>query len=203
MTEAHLYAITPDSSPEDILQLSAAYLRGGVDILQLRSKQLRRPELLELARKLHQLTASAGALLIINDHLDIALLAGADGVHLGAEDLSLRSARSVAGEGLLIGASASTPQAAQQAISEGADYLGSGPVYAAPLKPEKAIIGPIGVAEIQAVSSVPVFAIGGINRLRCKELRAAGVDRICVIRALAESAQPEVEARLLQQELRN
>ncbi|GAC1690159.1 MAG: hypothetical protein PVS2B1_12300 [Candidatus Dormibacteraceae bacterium] len=167
--------------------------------MQLRHKKLGRGELLTLARHLRQIAADAGALFIVNDHVDIAMLSGADGVHLGPDDLSIASARRVAGDRLLIGASASTPAAALAAIAEGADYLGSGPAFATPIKAEKRVIGPEGIAEIAtaAGSRVPVFAIGGIDESNVAQLTAAGLRRACVIRAVADAREPEQAARRL------
>jgi thiamine-phosphate pyrophosphorylase len=194
---AHLYVITPDAPPDRVVELAAAALRGGADILQLRHKSLPRGELLELARRVHDLTAASGALFIVNDHVDIALLSNADGVHLGPDDLAIASARRVAGDRLLIGASASTPEAARAAIAGGADYLGSGPAFATPIKSEKQVIGPDGVAAIAAGSTVPVFAIGGIDELSIEQLTAKGLRRACVIRAVAGAPDPEQAVRRL------
>ena len=198
---ARLYAITPDAPSGDVEALVGAWLRGGADMIQLRSKALARGELLALARRLAPACAEAQVLFIVNDHLDIAMLSGADGVHLGEEDLSLRSARHVAGSDLLIGASASSPDAGRAAREAGADYLGAGAAYATPIKAHKPPIGPGGVRCVQEAVDVPVFAIGGIDRARVPELRAAGVHRVCVIRALAEADDPESEARLLREAL--
>ena len=104
LQDAHLYVVTPDRAPDDVIELARAVLRGGADVLQLRHKTLPRGELLELARKLRELTSAAGVPLIINDHVDIALISGADGAHLGPDDLSITSARRLAPEGFLIGA---------------------------------------------------------------------------------------------------
>lgn len=194
LAAAGLYAITPDLPPDQVERLVEGWLRGGADVVQLRHKSLRRGRLLELARRLARRCQDAGVPLIVNDHLDIALLSGADGVHLGPEDLSTASARRVAGPTLLIGASASTPAAGRAAEAAGADYLGTGPAYPTPLKPEKEVIGPAGVAKVQAAVGLPVFAIGGIEPARLPELLAAGVSRICVIRALA-GEDPEAAAR--------
>src|SRR2546429_4820688 len=101
MAAARLYAITPDAAPESIEQLVAAWLRGGVDVVQLRHKSLPRGHLLELARRLAHACGEARVLFIVNDHLDIALLSWADGVHLGPDDLSVAAARKVAGPALL------------------------------------------------------------------------------------------------------
>jgi thiamine-phosphate pyrophosphorylase len=183
--------------PDRLITVAAAALRGGAGVLQLRHKQLRRGDLLALARRLRQLTREGAALFVVNDHLDLALLSEADGVHLGADDLSVEAARRIAGDRLLIGASASTPDAALAAIKSGADYIGCGPAFATPLKPQKAAIGPGGVAAVtRAVGeSVPVFAIGGIDASNMALLTAAGVRRACVVRAVGEAIDPEAAAR--------
>jgi thiamine-phosphate pyrophosphorylase len=139
----------------------------------------------------------AGALFVVNDHVDLALLSEADGVHLGADDLSIGAARRIAGKSLLIGASASTPAAALAAIKSGADYIGCGPAFATPLKPQKVVTGPSGVAGVtDAVGPlVPVFAIGGIDASNIAQLTAAGVRRACVVRAVGDAADPEAAAR--------
>jgi thiamine-phosphate pyrophosphorylase len=194
---ARLYAITPDAEPDAVVRLVGAVLRGGADIVQLRHKTLARGALLDLAGRLAAMVHDAGRLFIVNDHLDIALIAGADGVHLGAGDLPLEAARRVAGEGFLIGASANTPELAREAVAAGADYLGAGPAFATAIKPEKAVIGPEGVAAVTAAVGVPVFAIGGVEAANLDQLLAAGVHRACVIRGLAEAADPEAAARRL------
>ena len=197
LVSVRLYVITPDRDPNDLIELSGAVLRGGADMLQLRHKTMPRGELLELARRLRELTAAAGRLFIVNDHLDIALIAGADGVHLGPDDLSLESARRLAPQGLLIGASASSPEAARAAAGAGADYIGSGPAFATPVKQEKHVIGAAGVAAVVAAVEVPVFAIGGIEESNLGQLVAAGVRRVSVIRAVADSGDAESATRRL------
>jgi thiamine-phosphate pyrophosphorylase len=142
-----------------------------------------------------------GALFVVNDHVDIALTSAADGAHLGPEDLSVAGARKAAGARLLIGASASTPEAGVRAEAAGADYLGSGPAYATPLKTEKRVIGPAGVAAVTVAVRIPVFAIGGVDLERIPELKACGVTRVCAIRSLADTADPEGRARLFREAL--
>jgi thiamine-phosphate pyrophosphorylase len=197
LAEARLYAITPDSPPDDIENLVGAVLEGGAGCVQLRHKTLPRGELLDLARRLSKRVHDAGALFIVNDYLDIAMLAGADGVHLGADDLSIESARRLAGPGFLIGASASTPDTARAAVAAGADYIGAGPAFATPVKSEKAVIGPEGVAAVTQAVEVPVFAIGGIDADNIGRLVEVGVRRACVIRALAAAPDPAATARRL------
>jgi thiamine-phosphate pyrophosphorylase len=195
LAAARLYAITPEAEPAEVERLVGAWLRGGVDVVQLRQKTLARGRLLELASSLAVACAAAGVLFIVNDHVDVALLSRADGAHLGPDDLTVAAARRVAGPDLIVGASAATPEAAVEAERAGADYLGSGPAYPTPLKTEKRVIGPAGVTAVAAAVAIPVFAIGGIERARLGELRAAGIERVCAIRALGAAPDPEAEAR--------
>ena len=188
--------ITPDAAPDRVLQVAAAAQRGGADIIQLRHKALARGDLLALARRLRALVTDA--LFVVNDHVDIALLSAADGVHLGPDDLSIPSARRVAGERLLIGASASTSDSALAAVASGADYIGCGATFATPIKSDKLVIGPEGVAAVTAaLPATPVFAIGGIDELNLPLLRAAGLNRACVIRAVGDAPDPEEATRRL------
>jgi thiamine-phosphate diphosphorylase len=138
-------------------------------------------------------------LLIVNDHLDIALLCEADGLHLGPDDLSVAAARQVAGPRLLIGASAWTVDSALASVAAGADYLGTGPAFPTPIKSAKAVIGPRGIAAVESAvgHQVPVFAIGGIDAGNVAQLTAVGVRRVCVIRAVSDAADPEPAARRL------
>jgi thiamine-phosphate pyrophosphorylase len=199
LNAAHLYVITPDAQPDRVVELAAAAVRGGAGVIQLRHKTLPRGELLALARRVRAVVPAASALFVVNDHVDIALLSEADGVHLGPDDLSVAAARRVAGDRLLVGASASSPKAAREAIEEGADYLGSGPAFATPIKTNKRVIGPEGVAAIAAAAgpTVPVFAIGGIDESNIARLTAHGLRRVCVIRAVSDAPDPEQAARRL------
>ena len=197
LQNARLYVITPDRTPDEITELARAVLRGGADVLQLRHKHLPRGELLDLAHRLRELTSTTDALFIVNDHVDVAIIAGADGAHLGPDDLRIESARNIAPAGFLIGASASTSDAATAAAGEGADYIGSGPAFSTPVKKEKAVIGPAGVARVAVSVDVPVFAIGGIEESNVEQLTALGLHRICVIRAVADASDPESATRRL------
>src|SRR3984893_1298131 len=129
LQSSRLYVITPDAEPDRAMTLANAVLRGGADALQLPDKTLARGELLRLARRLREVTSAAGALFIVNDHVDLALLSQADGVHLGPDDLSIASARRLAGDRLLIGASAASTAVALDAVTAGADYIGCGATF--------------------------------------------------------------------------
>jgi thiamine-phosphate pyrophosphorylase len=199
---ARLYALTPDAERERIVDLATAWCEGGVDIVQLRHKTLERSGLLWVAERLRDVCHRHQVLFIVNDHLDIALLSGADGVHLGEDDLSLADAEKAlqyaGSRRIIVGASASSVSAARAAERAGADYLGAGPAYATPIKAEKAPMGPEGVRAVQDAVRIPVFAIGGIGAGNVADLKAHGVHRVCVIRALSDVADPEAEARRLQ-----
>jgi thiamine-phosphate pyrophosphorylase len=197
LERARLYVITPDRDPDALVDLTQAALRGGADVIQLRQKALSRGRLAELARRLRELTEQSGKLFIVNDHVDIAMLTLADGVHLGPDDLTVESARKFAGDGLLIGASASTPAAATAAVAAGADYIGCGAVFATPLKPQKGAIGPGGVKAVTDSVGVPVFAIGGIDESNLEQLTTVGIHRACVIRAVGDATDPESVTRRL------
>jgi thiamine-phosphate diphosphorylase len=193
---ARLYVITPDTDPDRVIAIAAAAQQGGADIIQLRHKTLARGELLALARRMRRLITNA--LLIVNDHVDIALLSEADGVHLGPSDMTIEAADRVAGGRLLIGASASSVEAARSAVASGAAYIGCGPAFATPIKTEKQVIGPQGVAAVlAAVPDTPVFAIGGIDDSNIDQLIDAGVRRACVIRAVGDAPDPEQATRRL------
>ncbi|HKC18300.1 MAG TPA: thiamine phosphate synthase [Candidatus Dormibacteraeota bacterium] len=187
--------MTPDAPAERVVAIAGAAARGGADVIQLRHKTMPRGELLDLARRVRALLA--GTLFIVDDHVDIALLSEADGVHLGPDDLSVGAARKVAGDRLLVGASASTSQQARDAVAAGADYLGTGPAFPTPIKAEKKVLGPEGIAAIARMVDVPVFAIGGIDASNVSRLTAAGIDRVCVIRAVGDARDPEGATRAL------
>jgi thiamine-phosphate pyrophosphorylase len=121
---------------------------------------------------------------IVNDRLDIALAAGADGVHLGQEDLPVPEARKIAPRQLIIGASCQTPQQVMQAQAEGADYIGFGAVFKTPTKPENKEMDLASLTEAVRIAKIPVFAIGGINLENLPILKGAGIKRIAVIRAI-------------------
>ena len=177
------------------LDVAEAAVRGGAEALQLRNKTLPRGELITLARQVRDVARDV--VFIVNDFVDIALLSEADGVHLGPDDMSVERARNVAGDRLIIGASASSVEAAQAAVAAGADYLGSGPAFPTPIKRDKRVIGPEGIAAIAQAVEVPVFAIGGIDDSNLAQLTAAGLHRVCVIRAVGDAPDHEGATRRL------
>lgn len=180
--------------------IAEAALRGGVDIVQLRVKEVAADELLPVARGFRKLCSQHDALFIVNDLPELALRCGADGVHLGQDDMPVAQARRLLGEDILIGLSTHT--AGQVAAATAADYIGVGPVFATPTKPAVAPVGLDLVRTAKALAAVPWFAIGGIDSATIGAVTAAGATRVAVVRAIAAAADPGAAARSLAAHLR-
>jgi thiamine-phosphate pyrophosphorylase len=181
---------------KEVLDLVALVLEAGVRTVQVRCKACGDRDRYELAKSAVALCRGAGATCVVNDRVDIALAVGADGAHVGSEDLPLAAARRVLGPGAVLGATARSPEEALAAERGGADYIGAGPCYATTTKAGlPAPIGPEGVAAIARAVSVPVFAIGGIDGARLAELFGAGAYGVAVISAIAAAPDPMAAAR--------
>ncbi len=192
-----LYLVTDrrQAAGGDLLGAVARALAGGVQAVQLREKDLGARELLELARRLRELTSRHGARLLINDRVDVALASGADGVHLGVASLPPEEARRILGRGRLIGCSTHGTEQLAAAAAGGADYATFGPVFATP---SKAHYGPpLGVEALRracASTDLPVFGIGGIGRENSGEVVAAGSYGIAAISAVLGTDDPGAAA---------
>ena len=204
LRRAHLYLVT--SPVPDLEAVVAAALAGGVRLVQYRAKQASGPgappplddlQRLDQARRLKTLCAQAGALFLVNDRIDIALAVEADGVHLGQGDLPPAVARRLLGPERLIGRSTQRLEQLQQAVRDGCDYVGVGPVHPTPTKPGREPVGLAYVAEAAAASAIPWFAIGGIDSGNLAAVRAAGGGRVAVVRAITEAADPAAAAAAL------
>jgi len=177
-----------DRLRRDHLDIATAALQAGCPMLQLRAKGLSTCELLALGTQLRQLTRDRGALLIVNDRVDIALAVEADGVHLGEQDLPIAIARRLLGEQAIIGASAATPERAIAAKSHGASYIGVGPIYSTSSKADAGdAIGCAPIEQIKDAAGLPVLAIGGITRDNVAAVIRAGADGVAVIAAVSEA----------------
>lgn len=187
------------AAPRDIVHIVGAALRAGCPAVQLREKELPPRDVLLLARTLRRATHDAGALLLVNDRLDVALAAGADGVHLGPDDLPVGLARRLAPPSFLIGYSASTVAQARSAIARGADYIGCGPVFPTTTKPDAGTaIGVAQLARIAQAVDAPVVAIGGIDPENTPATIRAGAAGMAVIGAVMTAADPRATtSRLL------
>jgi len=164
--------------------LAEEALKGGATAIQLRDKEKGGRELYRIGVKIRELTRRYKALFIVNDRLDIAMAVGADGVHLGTEDLPVSVARRIAGKNFIIGASVSSPEEALLAEKEGADYISAQSIFRTSSKENVKIIGLEGLRSIINASSLPVIAIGGINKDNVKDVIRNGAKGIAVISAV-------------------
>lgn len=174
-----------------VVDIVRAALRGGAPAIQLRDKRADARALMALATLLLEETRPAGALLFINDRLDVALAAGADGAHLGDDDLPLPAARRIAPPGFFLGRSVDDPSQARAAAAQGADYVGVGPVRGTPSKQDAGVpIGVEGVARVCAAVPLPVVAIGGVDVGNAGAIAGAGAAGMAVVRAVMGAADP-------------
>ena len=180
----------------DLAAFLDAILGAGVDVVQLREKEAEAGDLLRWAAVFREAADRHGALFIVNDRPDVARAAGADGVHLGQNDLPPEAARDVLGPDAVIGLSTHRPQERDSAPAE-ADYLTAGPVWATPTKPGRPPAGLEHVRYLAEREERPWFAIGGITPENLPEVVAAGATRVAVVRAVTEAANPAAAARAL------
>jgi len=196
--EAKLYVLLTGSqcvaSLDWTIEQAAA---GGADVVQLREKNLPDRELIARARDVRRWTQKANVLFIVNDRPDIARLVEADGVHLGQDDMTVRDARRIVGPNSLIGVSTHTVEQVRQAVLDGADYLGVGPVFPSKTKEFDHFPGLDFVRAANAETSLPAFALGGIGLDNVGEVVAAGARRIAVGSVIASADEPEPIARML------
>jgi thiamine-phosphate pyrophosphorylase len=181
-----------------LLEVVEAALRGGVGAVQLRERGLPTRELLALAADLRAATRAAGAALLINDRVDVALACDADGVHLPGHSFSVAEARALLGPERLIGVSTHHPDEVRAAAAAGADFAVLGPIFATPSK--AAYGAPLGLdvlARARAATPLPVFAIGGVDATNARAARARGAAGVAVIRAVLAAADPAAAAAAL------
>lgn len=173
--------------------VSESLIRGGVDLIQLRAKGCDADEIKTMAKRLVPVCNKAGVPLIINDFPEIAAQVGADGVHIGQDDGDLMDVRRVVGESMLVGRSTHSAEQARQALSEGFDYIGFGPLFPTPTKKGRPGIGLENVSLVQndVGREIPVFFIGGITRKNIDVVKQAGAKRIVIVSDLLKSVSVE------------
>lgn len=200
---AKLYVIVDRSAlgGRDPVEVAAAAVRGGAEVIQWRDKRGPDWEFLETARRLREQTRKQGALFIVNDRVAVALRAQADGVHVGHEDLPVPDVRALVGDSMLVGRSTHSLEEALEAQRQGADYIGVGPVFATPTKPETQAVGLELVRQVKQRVQIPWVAIGGIDLENAALVSSAGAARVAVVRAVAASSDPEAAARSLKGKL--
>lgn len=204
LEEACLYVLIDCRDTEaGFVELAQAVISGGADVIQLRDKKADDLLLLQRARLLRDLTAGTSTLMIVNDRPDLAVLCAADGVHVGQEELPPREVRKLIGlaKNMLIGVSTHSLEQAVQALADGADYIGVGPVFPSTTKQFDAFPGIDFLKQIAANISLPAFAIGGIGPENLQQVIDAGVRRIAVQSVVTESPDPAVTCRELKKAL--
>jgi thiamine-phosphate pyrophosphorylase len=200
-----LYLVTDRalSQGRELLQLIQEAVQGGVTAVQLREKECDTREFVQLARQALALLQPLGVPLFINDRLDVALAVGAQGLHLGQEDMHVLDVRQLAGESLAVGLSVNTLQHCQQAEELPVDYLGVGPIFGTQTKKDaKKALGLEGLSRIRKQSSRTLVGIGGIDSSNAAQVIQAGADGIAVVSAICASSSPTQEARGLLQAVR-
>lgn len=195
--QTDIYALTDSrlSLGRPVAVVAGALLDAGVRILQYREKNLKPGKMLEECRILRKMTQKAGACFIVNDHIDIAMLVGADGVHIGQDDLPVTEVRRLIGPEMIIGLSTHSPEQAVNALKVGADYIGVGPIFATQTKED--VVAPVGYDYLDWVAKnieLPFVAIGGIKEHNIGEVAAHGA-RCCALVSELVGAQ-DIEAKV-------
>ncbi len=201
LSGCRLYGILDLSyvSTTDAGRVTTAMLDGGVDVLQLRAKQHPLGDVEKVAHELRGITGDRGVPLVINDYPQIAREIRAAGVHVGQDDLSVVAAREAVGADCLVGKSTHSVEQAKQAAHEGADYIGFGPLFATPTKPDYAPIGIAEIREVHARVTIPIFCIGGIKLSNLPQVIAAGAQRVVIVSGLLQAPDVAEYARSAKQ----
>jgi thiamine-phosphate pyrophosphorylase len=179
----------------DVASIARQMIAGGVDLIQLRAKSHSVDEIAIAAAALHRITREEDLPLVINDHPDVARGVSAEGVHVGQDDLAISAVREIVGPDCLVGKSTHTIDQAVRAFYEGADYIGFGPIFATPTKPDYC---PVGLDQIRAVHDavrIPIFCIGGIKLENLSDVIAAGARRVVIVSGLLQTADIASYAR--------
>jgi thiamine-phosphate pyrophosphorylase len=201
--DTSLYFITDSTNytEEEFLYRVEQALKGGVTLLQLREKNKSTGEYIELAQKVHTIAKRYGVPLIIDDRVDVALAVDAEGVHVGAEDMPVATARKLMGEDKIVGATAKTVPWAKEAYEQGADYLGVGAIYPTTTKVKTVLTSTDTLRDICNAVPIPANAIGGLNRDNIDVLAGIPIAGICVVSAIMKANDPmratmELKARV-------
>jgi thiamine-phosphate pyrophosphorylase len=189
-------------SSETVEQSVESVIKGGATVIQLREKNISSREFFNTALRVKAVTEKYGVPLIINDRLDIALAANADGVHLGQSDLPCSAARKILGSGKIIGVTAPTVELAVKAQSEGADYIGVGAMFATSTKSDAKANTKENLAEIRRSVDIPIVIIGGVKRANVLEFSGMGVNGAAVISDIVADPDPENAARQMKEILK-
>lgn len=196
-----LYAVTDRAwiGRQTLMEQVEDAIKGGATCIQLREKELPENEFLAEAIEMKKLCAHYGVPFIVNDKVEIAMECGADGIHVGQKDMEAGNVRALVGDGMMIGVSAQTVEQALAAEAAGADYLGVGAVFGTTTKLDANSVSQETVREICAAVSIPVVAIGGINRDNMMKLSGCGVDGVALVSAVFAAEDIALECRILRE----
>jgi thiamine-phosphate pyrophosphorylase len=178
---------------EDHIKVTREACRGGARVIQYRDKNSNPRKMLEVSDKIREITIEFNSLFIVNDFIDIALMSGADGVHLGQDDVPILRARKMTPDNFIIGISTHSLEQATNAEKAGADYIGIGPVFSTPTKEKYSPIGLSIVEEVIRNVKIPVVAIGGLDLDNISELSGIGVENVAMVRAFQENTGEKVK----------
>jgi thiamine-phosphate pyrophosphorylase len=197
LRECWLYGILDLSYIDisDAPRVAQAMIDGDVDLLQLRGKRQSVDQLVDLAAELHKITSRSGVPLIANDYAEIAERVPVEGVHVGQDDDSVAVAREKAGRELIVGKSTHSVEQAIAAQGEGADYIGFGPIFATPTKPDCQPIGLTNIEQVHVDVALPIFCIGGIKLDNLQQVVAAGADRVAIVSGILKAPEISEYAR--------
>ena len=174
-------------APLETTRVASEMLEGGVEILQLRAKGFQLDQILKLAVPLVPICKSFGVPLIINDHPEVVVQSGADGVHVGQDDILVAEARALIGPDKIVGLSTHSLLQAKSALQEKPDYIGFGPLFSTPTKPDYTSIGTSRISEVHRLVPLPIYCIGGIKRENLPEVRAAGAQRVAIVSGILKA----------------
>ena len=187
--------------PEGVTEITKKLVRGGIDLLQLRAKEVPIDEVRRIAQVMVAITQPAGVPFILNDYPQLLADVPAEGCHLGQEDGSIADARRVASRPIMVGRSTHSIEQAIAAEKEGADYIGYGPLFPTPTKPDATAIGLSGLRKLHAQVRIPVFCIGGIKESNLRKVTDAGAERVCIVSDLLTASDPYAKVRAVKADL--
>jgi thiamine-phosphate pyrophosphorylase len=189
INDCRLYGILDLSyiKPNECLRVAEAMIEGGVDIVQLRGKKMLISQLVDLAEQIHWITSAGSTPLIVNDHVEVARRVPVEGVHVGQDDESIANVRAAVSYEIIVGKSTHSLEQARAAKKEGADYIGFGPIFATPTKPDYKPIGLTDIKQVHVDLAMPIFCIGGIKRDNLEKVIAAGARRVAIVSGLLKA----------------
>ena len=187
--------------PDAVTEITKKLVRGGIDLLQLRAKGVPIDEVRRIAQVMVAITQPAGVPFILNDYPQLLADVPAEGCHLGQEDGSIADARRVAGRPIIVGRSTHSIEQAITAEKEGADYIGYGPLFPTPTKPDAVAVGLSGLRKLHAQVRIPIFCIGGIKENNLRKVTEAGAERVCLVSDLLTAPDPYAKVRAVKADL--